>query len=102
MPESIPSKVDTATITALSPEGEGKTPGTNPVSAGTEGEGGGREKGPWVGNQRCALQLILANPVFLQLGEEEGRIGIDKVTQAPDSMTRLNCLTKYLQGVYFT
>lgn len=40
MPESIPSKRDGSTISAivltLSPEGEGQTPGTNLGSGGTE------------------------------------------------------------------
>lgn len=43
------------------------------------------------------LQLICLDLAFLQVGKEEGRIGISEVSQAPDSITQLNCLKRYLR-----
>lgn len=47
------------------------------------------------------LQLICLDLAFIQVGEEEVRIGTYyKVSQAPDSISRLNCLTKAIFSIY--
>ena len=95
-PDSTPSKGTAATALPAAAEGEGQTPGTNPGWAAAEGRAG-EAGGPLARQPALCAAVPSFGPAIIQVGAEEGRLGVFRGSQAPESITQLNHPTEDLR-----